>query len=79
MLDRVRERSFQQQDEDPGMPWDDAMDVDCDVDTESEYGEYPEIPEEFIETVCTGIRDIVITGEVRSSISLPEDYVDGVV
>ena len=72
MLDRVRERSFQQQDEDPGMPWDDAMDIDGDADTESEYGEYPEIPEEFIETVCTGIRDIVITGEVRSSVPLPQ-------
>jgi len=68
MLDRVRDRNSQLQDEDPGMPWDDSMDVDGDADTESEYDEYPEIPEEFIETVCTGIRDIVITGEVRSSI-----------
>lgn len=75
ILDRVRERSFQQQDEDPGMPWDDAMDIDGDADTESEYGEYPEIPEEFIETVCTGIRDIVITGEVCSSIPLPSSVV----
>lgn len=64
MLDRVRERSFQQRDEGPGMPWDDPMDIDVDADTESEYDEYPEIPEEFIETVCTGIHDIVITGEV---------------
>ena len=64
MLDRVRERNFQQQDEDLGMTWEDSMDVDCDADTESEYDEYPEIPEEFIETVCTGIHDIIITGEV---------------
>lgn len=71
MLDRVRERSFQQQDEDSSMPWDDSMDVDLDADTESEYDEYPEIPEEFIETVCTGIHDIIITGEVRSSFLLP--------
>lgn len=63
MMDRVRERNFQQQDEDCGMPWDDSMDVDGDADTESEYDEYSEIPEEFIETVCTGIHDIVITGE----------------
>lgn len=64
MMDRFRERNFQQQDEDPGMQWDDPMDIDGDGYTESEYDEYPEIPEEFIETVCTGIHDIVITGEV---------------
>lgn len=65
MMDRVRERNLQQQDEDMGMPWDEPMEIDVDVDTESEYDEYPEIPEEFIETVCTGIHDIIITGEVR--------------
>jgi len=72
-MDRVRERSLQQQDEDVGMAWDDSMsmDIDGDADTESEYDEYPEIPEEFIETVCTGIHDIVITGEVRSAFLLP--------
>jgi hypothetical protein len=67
MLDRVRERNFQQQDEDPGLSWDDPMDIDGDAYTESDCDEYPEIPEEFIETVCTGIHDIVITGEVRPS------------
>ena len=71
MMDRFRERNFQQQDEDLGMPWDDSMDIDGDADTESEYDEYPEIPEEFIETVCTGIHDIVITGEVRSPFLFP--------
>lgn len=71
MMDRFRERNFQQQDEDLSMPWDDSMDIDGDAYTESEYDEYPEIPEEFIEAVCTGIHDIVITGEVRSSFSLP--------
>jgi hypothetical protein len=71
MLDRVRERNFQQQEEDPGVSWGyDPMDVD-DAYTESEDDEYPEIPEEFIETVCTGIHDIVITGEVCSSSLLP--------
>ena len=67
LMDRVRERNFLQQDEDLGVPWDDQMDVDCD-DMESECDDYPEIPEEFIETVCTGIHDIVITGEVCSSL-----------
>ena len=71
MMDRVRERNFQQRDEGFGMPWDDPMDIDGDVDTESDYDEYPEIPEEFIETVCTGIHDIVITGEVCSAFSFP--------
>ena len=71
MIDRVRERNFQQQDEGPGAPWDDSMDVDGDTETESDYDEYPEIFEEFIETVCTGISDIVITGEVRFSFFLP--------
>lgn len=71
MLDRFRERNFQQQDEDSGLPWDDAMDIDNDAYTESECDEYPEIPEEFIETVCTGIHDIVVTGEVGLSFSLP--------
>jgi len=60
-MDRVRDRNFQQRDDDS---WEDSMDVDVDADTESECDEYPEIPEEFIETVCTGIHDIVITGEV---------------
>lgn len=74
MMDRVRERNFQQQDEDLSMPWDDLMDVDADADTESEYDEYPEIPEEFIETVCTGIHDIIITGEVCSPFLLPRAW-----
>ena len=69
MLDRVRERNFQQQDEDPGV-WDEPMELD-DPETESEDEEFPEIHEEFIETVCTGIHDIVITGEVCSSILAP--------
>ena len=69
-MDRVRERNLQQHDEDVNMAWDDSMDIDGDVDTESEY-DYPEIPEEFIETVCTGIHDIVITGEVCSTFFLP--------
>ena len=47
------------------------MDIDGDDYTESECGEYPDIPEEFIETVCTGIHDIVITGEVCSFASFP--------
>lgn len=64
MMDRFRERNFQQQDEDACMQWEDHMDVDGDAYTESEDDEYPEIPEEFIETVCTGIHDIVVTGEV---------------
>ena len=71
--DRVRERNFQQQDEDSGMLWDESVDMDVDAETESEYEEYleyPEIPEEFIETVCTGIHDIIITGEVRSPLFL---------
>lgn len=71
MMGRVRERNFQQQDEDTSMQWDDSMDIDGDDYTESECGEYPDIPEEFIETVCTGIHDIVITGEVCSFASLP--------
>lgn len=71
ILDRFRERNFQQQEEDSSMSWDEPMDIDGDAYTESEYDEYPEIPEEFIETVCTGIHDIVITGEVCSSPSLP--------
>jgi hypothetical protein len=71
MMDRFRERSFQQQGEDVSMSWDDVMDVDVDGYTESEYDEYPDIPEEFIETVCTGIHDIVITGEVCPFIARP--------
>ena len=71
MMDRVRERNFQQQGEDLGMAWEDSMDIDGDADMESEYDEYSEIPEEFIETVCTGIHDIVITGEVRLLFFLP--------
>lgn len=70
-MDRFRERNFQQQDEDTSMPWEDAMDIDGDAYTESEYDEYPDIPEEFIETVCTGIHDIVVTGEVSPPFSLP--------
>ena len=71
MMDRFRERNSQQQEEDFSVPWDDAMDVDGDAYTESECDEYPEIPEEFIETVCTGIHDIVITGEVCAPSLLP--------
>jgi hypothetical protein len=76
-MDRVRERNFLQQDEDLGVPWDDQMDVDGD-DMESECDDYPEIPEEFIETVCTGIHDIVITGEVCSSLPSVASCADGV-
>jgi hypothetical protein len=75
MMDRVRERNFLQQDEDT---WDDPMEVDGYADTESDCDEYPEIPEEFIETVCTGINDIVITGEVRSSPCSVTSCADGV-
>ena len=42
-----------------------------DADTESEYNKRPEIPEEFIETVCTDIRSVFITGEVCSASLLP--------
>ena len=66
-MDRFRERSFQQQDEDLGI-CDDSMDVDGD---ESEDDEYTEIHDEFIEPLCTGIHDIIVTGEVCSSPSLP--------
>lgn len=61
MMDRFRERN-PQKDEDSSTLLEDPMDID-DAYTESEYDEYPEIPEEFIETVCTGICDIIITGE----------------
>lgn len=62
MMDRFRERNFQQQDEDLSI-CDDSMDVDGDTWTESEDDEYTEIHDEFIEPLCTGIHDIVITGE----------------
>jgi len=57
--DRVRERNFWQRYKGLGMPWDDLMDIYGDADTESEYDEYPEIPDEFIETVCTNTPDRV--------------------
>jgi len=71
MMDRVREHNLQRQDEDPGIPRDDPTDANCDLGSASEYDEYPaEHPEEFIETVCTGIHDIIITGEVCLSFLL---------
>jgi hypothetical protein len=39
MMNRFRERNFQQHDEDLDMPWDNAMDIDGDAYTESEYDE----------------------------------------
>ena len=69
-MDCFREHNFQQQDEDLSI-CDDSMDVDGDAWTESEDDEYTEIHDEFIEPLCTGIHDIVITGEVCSSPSFP--------
>ena len=69
--DRVGECNFQQQDKGLGVPWDDPMDIHGNADTESEHNECPEIPEEFIGTVCTDIRGVVITGEVCSAFLLP--------
>lgn len=71
MLDRIHERRLRDEVMDVEDDADDSsMEVDDDADTYSEEDdELREIPDEFIEAVCTGISDIIITGEVSLSLS----------
>ena len=63
-MDRIEERRFHETRAMEDGDWDDVpMDVDGD-DSEEDEDELRDIPEEFIEPICTGISDIVITGEV---------------
>lgn len=70
ILDRIHERRMCEELMDAEDYGDDSsMDVDGDAETDSEEeDELRDIPDEFIESVCTGISDIIITGEVSPSI-----------
>lgn len=68
MLDRINDRKSHSDDvsieedvaDDTLMDIDDAFSEDDDDDDELR-----DIPDEFTESVCTGISDIIVTGEVR--------------
>jgi hypothetical protein len=77
MLERIEERRLQEERTGEEGDWEDVpMEVDGDGDPDSDYEtgdedeELRDIPEEFIETHCTGISDIIITGQVCAIVLL---------